>query len=106
MSMQMRWIMSELIKGLREPIDFETFDVDDYNGEREVAADEIERITAENESLKNTRAVPEGMALVPVEPTEAMVFSAFCDDDDMHSGELYRKVYKAMLQAAEGGDDG
>lgn len=57
-----------------------------------------------------TSAVPEGYALVPVEPTEAMVSAGYgalpdcsCTEGDMWRAKL---VYKAMLAAApqQGGE--
>lgn len=51
----------------------------------------------------NTRAVPEGMVMVPLEPTEKMINTAaktiIADWADP------TEIYKAMLDAAKGEDD-
>ena len=49
----------------------------------------------------NTRTPPEGMVMVPVEPTVRMI-NVGRDNMDLYGYEKTRSVYKAMLQAAEG----
>ncbi len=46
--------------------------------------------------------VPEGMALVPVEPTEAML-DAWFDADREASSPLFHNAYKAMITAYQEG---
>lgn len=47
----------------------------------------------------NSRPLPDGYAIVPVDPTEAMVeIAPHHDRDDMAS---YREIYRAMINAAQ-----
>ena len=44
-------------------------------------------------------AVPEGYALVPIEPTKAMLFA--CEDaGSIHNQQRGKRIYQAMLAAA------
>jgi hypothetical protein len=51
----------------------------------------------------NTRALPEGYVLVPVEPTAAMIQAGRYTpcDEELGPAEDYRAVYKSMLAAAQ-----
>lgn len=50
-----------------------------------------------------SRSIPEGFALVPVEPTEKMVRAGFTKDDDNCLAWRHPKdCYRAMLAAAKG----
>lgn len=50
----------------------------------------------------NTRHIPEGYALVPVEPTEAMVDAALAvaNDESVHEDNFAQAAYQAMIAAA------
>ncbi len=48
----------------------------------------------------------EGFVVVPAEPTDKMICAALDDYDKRGRGkQSYRDIYRAMLQAAQGGDN-
>lgn len=55
--------------------------------------------TAQSIESWNHRAIPEGYALVPVEPTQAMIYEIAIHDQFTNKALIAR--YKAMLKAAK-----
>ena len=69
-----------------------------YRGQRREAMAEEMRTLDDIETIRKfISAVPEGYALVPIEPTWDMAEAGYCaGDGDKHA----RAIYKAMIQAA------
>ena len=63
-------------------------------------------IRQESRATPDGSVVPEGYALVPLEPTAAMMFEFYQQDDNITNlpGKIFRQkfppLYKAMLKAA------
>ncbi len=63
-------------------------------------------VTTEEDAAEqwNTRTAPEGMALVPVEPTKHMIEEAYYSRNCFISGsDDSGSIYKAMIKAAQEG---
>lgn len=53
------------------------------------------------ESVVNSKLIPEGYVLVPVEPTEAMRWAGHNEMHGLNTHASYVSIYKAMIQAAQ-----
>lgn len=112
--------LPELIEGMEVSIDVSTCDADAGNRYFGTVTEVSELDTAKNgyillvqdakpnfKTAGNSPAIPDGYALVPVEPTDEMIVAAM-DSDDVTYNESddtvfyvhHREIYKAMLAAA------
>ncbi|EIQ8287705.1 hypothetical protein LV036_001785 [Salmonella enterica] len=112
--------LPELIEGMEVSIDVSTCDADAGNRYFGTVTEVSELYTAKNGYILlvqdakpnfdvngNSPVIPDGYALVPVEPTDEMIAAAMnCEDvtynesDDTVFYVHHREIYKAMLAAA------
>ncbi|EFU6812152.1 hypothetical protein ACLN6L_003871 [Salmonella enterica subsp. enterica serovar Montevideo] len=112
--------LPELIEGMEVSIDVSTCDADAGNRYFGTVTEIAELYTAKNGYILlvqdakpnfdvngNSPAIPDGYALVPVEPTDEMIAAAMeCDDVVFDSKDptafcvQYREIYNSMVTAA------
>ncbi|MDB4312236.1 hypothetical protein N9937_02275 [bacterium] len=102
--------MTDIVERLNNLVDIHSSDIEEWIelacSEMRNAAKEIEQLRKENAELVKWPVVPDGYAVVPVEPTAFMMLKVL-----RHSAERYGATYqaygpvawhyKAMLEAAK-----